>query len=111
MGGTQKRGEAAAVAGLAAGAGKDQVVLGLVNAGVPGLGAVDAPAVAVTHRFGVHVSGIGAVLRLGDAEREAFCALEQPVDPLLLLILGAVVKHQQHADIVGDDRVLGLQVV
>ena len=33
------------------------------------------------------------------------------VDPLRLLLLAAVMEHQQQADVVADDRVLVLQVV
>ena len=62
----------------------------LVDARVPGLLAVDAPAVAVAHGVGLHVRGVGAVVRLGDAEREAGRALEQAVDELRLLLVGAV---------------------
>ena len=73
--------------------------------------AVDAPAAAVADRCRLHVRGVGPVLRLGDAEREAHAAFEQTVNPLLLLLVRAVGQHQQHADIVGDDGVLGLQIV
>ena len=111
VGGDQERGDAAAVACLAAGAGHDHVVLGLVDAGVPGLLAVDRPLVAVALGVGLHVGGVGAVVGLGDAEGEPLGALEHPLDPLLLLLGRAVVHHQQHADAVADDRVLGLQIV
>ena len=47
---------------------------------------------------------------LGDAEREAAAAFGEGVDPLRLLLLGAVVDHQQQPDVVADDRVLVLQV-
>ena len=100
-----------AVAGLAAGAGEDHVVLRLVDAGVPRLLAVDDPLVAVAHGGGLHVRRVGAVLRLGDAEREALAAFGEVVDPLRLLLVGAVGDHQQQADVVADDRVLVLQVV
>ncbi len=99
------------VAGLAAGARKNQIVLRLVNAGIPGFGAIDAPAIAVAHAGRLHVGSVGTVLGLGDAEGKAHAALEEPIDPLLLLFLGAVGEHQQHADIVGDNRVLGLKIV
>ena len=71
LGRHEERGDAVAVAGLAAGAGHDHVVLRLVDAGVPRLLAVDDPLVAVAHRRGLHVRGVAAVVRLGDAEREA----------------------------------------
>ena len=60
----EERGDAVAVAGLAARAGEDQVVLRGVDAGVPRLLAVDDPLVAVAHRGGLHVRGVGAVLRV-----------------------------------------------
>ena len=75
-----------AVAGLAAGAGEDQVVLRVVDAGVPGLLAVDDPLVAVALGVRLHVRGVGAVLGLGDAEREAAPAFGEVVDPLGLLL-------------------------
>ncbi len=107
----QEGGDAVSVAGLAAGARKNQVVLRLVNAGIPGLRAVDAPAIAVAHARRLHVGRVGPVLGLGDAECKAHAAFEEPIDPLLLLLFGAVGEHQQDADIVGDDRVLGLKIV
>jgi hypothetical protein len=67
--------------------------------------------VAVAHRGGLHVRGVGPVVGLGDAEREAASALGEVVDPLGLLLVGAVGDHQQQADVVADDRVLVLQVV
>ena len=45
------------------------------------------------------------------AEGEALAALEQGVDPLGLLGLGAVVQHQQQPHVVAHDGVLVLQVV
>ena len=71
-----------AVAGLAAGAGEDQVVLRVVDAGVPGLLAVDDPLVAVALGVRLHPRRVGAVLGLGDAEGEAAAALGEVVDPL-----------------------------
>ena len=96
---------------FAARAGEDQVVRRGVDAGVPRLLAVDHPLVAVAHRRRLHVRGVGAVRGLGDAEREPAPALGEVVDPLGLLLVGAVVDHQQQADVVADDRVLVLQVV
>ena len=111
VGGRQEGGDALPVPGLAAGAGHDHVVLGPVDAGVPGLGAVYDPVVAFLVGLGLHVGGVGAVLRLGDAEGEAAPPFGQVVDPLRLLLLGAVLDHQQKAHVVADDGVLGLQVV
>ena len=51
------------------------------------------------------------MLGLGDAEGEAELAVEHRLEPLFLLLLGAVVDHQQHAHGVADDRVLVLQIV
>ena len=97
--------------GLPTGAGEDQVVLRLVDPRVPRLLAVDHPLVAVALGVGLHVRRVRAVLRLGDAEGEAAAAEGQVVDPLGLLLVGAVLQHQQQADVVADDRVLVLQVV
>ena len=66
--------------------------------------------VAVALGVGLHERGVGAVLRFGDAEGEAAPPLGQVVDPLGLLLVGAVLDHQQQADVVADDRVLVLQV-
>ena len=107
----QERGDAVAVAGFAAGAREDQIALRLVDAGVPGFAAVDDPVVAVAPRHGLHVRRIGAVIRLGDAERKAALAREHRRYPFLLLLFGAVMQHQQQADVVADDRVFVLQIV
>ena len=53
---------------------------------------------------------VRAVLRLGDSEREAERAVEETGEEALLLHLGAVLEHQEEADVVADDRVLGLQI-
>ena len=70
----QKAGDAFPVSWLAAGAGKDQVVLGLVNPGVPGFGTIDYPLVAVPLRLRLHMGGIRAMLGFGDPEGEAATA-------------------------------------
>ena len=108
VGGRQKGGDALPIPGLAGGAGHDHVVLGLVNAGVPGLGAVDDPFVAVAVGIGFHVGGVGAVLRLGDAEGKSAPTLCDVIDPLGLLLFGAVQDHQQEAHVVANDGMLGL---
>ena len=111
VGGRQKGGDALPVSGLAGGAGHDHVVLGLVNAGVPGLGTVDDPLVAVPIGIGFHVGGVRAVLRLGDAEGKSAPTLCDVINPLGLLLFSAVQDHQQEAHVVADDGVLGLQIV
>ena len=108
----EERGDPVAVAGLAGRAGEDQVVLGLVDAGVPRLLAVDDPLVAVALGVRLHPRRVGAVLRLGDPEREAPPArAARSSTHSAFCSLGAVVDHQQQADVVADDRVLVLQVV
>ena len=107
----EERRDPVTVAGRPARAGEDQVVLRLVDPGVPRLLAVDDPVVAVADGGGLHVRGVGAVLGLGDPEGEAAAALGEVVDPLGLLLVGAVLQHQQQPDVVADDGVLVLQVV
>ena len=103
-----KGGDAVAVARLAAGAGKDQIVFCLVDSGVPGLLASDSPAVAVANGGGFHMGGIGAMSRLGDAEGEPLLALQHAFEPLVLLLVRAVVEHQESAHVVPHNRVLVL---
>ena len=105
-----ERGDAGALAGLAAGAGEDHVVGRVVQARVPRLVAVDDPLVAVAVGVGLHPRGVGAVVELGDAEREAAAVLGHARQPVGLLLVAAVLLHQHHAEDVADDRVLGLQV-
>ncbi len=111
VGGHEEAGDALTVAGLAGRASEDQVGLRLVDAGVPRLLAVDHPLVAVADRGGLHVGGVGAVIGLGDAERESGAGVEQVVVPVGLLLRRAVLEHQQQPDVVADDRVLVLEVV
>src|SRR4051812_40848394 len=59
----------------------------------------------------LHVGGVGPVGGLGDAEGEATGAGEELGHPLLLLGLGAVVEHEEEADVVADDPALVLEVV
>src|SRR5690348_150569 len=106
----QEAGDAVAAARFPAGAGEDQVVRGGVDAGVPGLLAVDDPVAAVADGAGLHEGGVAAVGGLGDAEREAPLARGEVVDPFGLLLRAAVVQHQQQADVVAHDRVLVLEV-
>ena len=106
----EKRGDALAATRRPAGPGEDEVVGGGVDAGVPGLLAVDHPAGAVAHRVGLHERRVAAVLGLGDAEREVPPACGEIVDPLLALSRAAVVQHQQQRDVVAHDRVLVLKI-
>ncbi len=59
----------------------------------------------------IHVRCVGAVVGLGDAEREAALPGEHRRYPFLFLFFGAVMQHQHQADVVADDRVLVLQIV
>ena len=98
-------------AGLAGRAGEDDVVGGVVQAGVEPLHAVDHPLVAVAHGGRLQVGGVGAVVRLGEPERQAARAVEEAGHPVGLLRVGAEVAHHQHGREVADDRALVLQVV
>src|SRR5207248_4767925 len=109
--GDEEGGDAGAVARLAAGAGQDQVVVGRVDTGVPGLLAVDDPAVAVGAGRRLHVGGVGAVVGFGDAEGQGAPAGGKVLHPLRLLLGGAIADHEQRADVVAHDRRLVLQVV
>ena len=106
----QETGDAGAAARHPARPGEDQVVRGGVHAGVPRLFSIDDPLIARPFGPGFHERGIAAVLGLGDAEREVAPARGQAVHPLALLLLAAVVQHQQQADVVAHDGVLVLQV-
>ena len=104
----QKRRDAIAITGLATGTGKNQIVLGFVNTGIPSLRAVDNPLIAVTNRRGFHMRRIGAVVGLGYTEGKACAALRQIVYPRGFLFLGTVFDHQQQAHVVAHDGVLVL---
>ena len=93
----EEGGDAVGVAWLAAGPGEDQVVRGGVHAGVPGLLAGDHPVAAIADGRGLHERGVAAVRGLGDAEREAPASGRQVLDPVGLLLRGAVLDHQQQA--------------
>ena len=97
--------------GFAGGAGEDQVVGGAVHAGVEPLGAVDHPAVAVGDGAGLQPGRVGAVLRLGQAERHRPLPGDQRLGPIRLLGVGAEPVHHDDLREVADDRRLVLQVV
>ena len=68
--------------------------------GRPPLAAVEDDLVALDDRGGLHVRGVrGGDLGLGHAERGADPAVEQRLEPLLLLLLGAV--GEQHLHVAG----------
>lgn len=106
----EEPGDALSATWRPAGPGEDEVVGGGVDAGVPGLLAVDHPLPAPLHprRVSLHERGVAAVLGLGDAEREVTPAGSEIVDPLLALPRAAVVQHQQQRNVVSHDRVLVL---
>src|SRR5690606_27472391 len=74
--------------------GHDGVEVGDARVGDPGLHAVEAPAVAVAHRTGLHGRGVGAGLTLGESVGEAV-ALRQPREVLLLDLLTATQLHRE----------------
>ena len=63
------------------------------------------------HGGRLEVRGVGAVVRLGEPEREPAGAVEEARHPLGALLVGAEVAHHQHGREVADDRALVLQVV
>ena len=79
--------------------------------GVEPLLPVDDPLVAVGHRRGLEVGGVGAVVGLGEPEGQPARAVEEARHPLGPLLVGAEVAHHQHGREVADDRALVLQVV
>ncbi len=111
VGGSQKGCNTVTIAGLAAGARKDQIMLGFVYACIPCFSAVDNPLITIAHRGGFHMRCITAVIGFGNTESETRSALGEIIDPGCFLLLRAVFDHQQQADIVTHNGVLILQVV
>ncbi len=111
VGGDQERGDAPGMSGLTGGAGEDQVVGGAVHAGVPPLGAVDHPAVAVGHGAGLQPGCVRPVFRLGEPERHRAFPGDQRLRPFAALRVGAEPLDHDHLGEIADDRRLVLQVV
>ncbi len=113
--GRQEAGDAACIARLAAGAGKQRAVGGGVHAGGPHLLAVDQPAVHavahLAHRRGLHVGGVTAVVGFGQAEGDAGLEGQLAADELLFLCRGAEVAQHHDDGEVAHHRMLVLQVV
>ena len=111
----QQRADAACRAVVTAGACKDDTVRGDVHAGGPHLLAVDAPAgtpvAGFRHGSCLHVRGVGAVLRLGQPEGQVHALVEHALNEFVALRGRAEVANGQHEGVVGDDRMLVLQVV
>ena len=59
----------------------------------------------------LEVRRVGAVIRLGEPEREPAGAVEEARHPLGALLVGAEVAHHEHRREVPDDRALVLQIV
>ena len=77
----------------------------------------DGRLLAVAHRHGLHVGGVGAVVGLGDAEGEAAPALGQVVDPVEVgvdrFLLADERPHREHDDgfdVIGRVEVCGLDL-
>ncbi len=80
------------------------LAVGVARAGRPPLAAVEHDVVAVEGGRGAHVRGVGAGdPRLGHEERAAHPAVEEGLEPLLLLLGRAVA--QQHLHVAGVGRV------
>ena len=101
--------------GFAARAREHDAVSRDVHAGRPHLLAVDAPAVDALrvsrHRARFHMSRVGAVLRLGQSERDDDFAFEAAADELFFLRGAAEVAHHHDEGKVADHRMLVLQIV
>src|SRR2546423_524519 len=74
------------------------------------IGAVAHPIVAHSRGGGARPRGVGAVLRLGEAEGDAHLAGEHLLAPVLLRWRARVVRPEPRRE-VADDRRLVLQVV
>ena len=61
--------------------------------------------VAVLHRAGLHAGGVGARRFLGHRIADALLAVEQRLEILLLLMLGAVRQQRHHRRVIGALRV------
>ncbi len=100
--------------GFAVGAREHDAVSRDVHAGRPHLLAVDAPAVDAArlgHRARLHMSRVGAVLRLGQSERNDDFAFEAAADELSFLRGAAEVAHHHDEREITDHRMLVLQIV
>ena len=91
------------IAGLAAGASEDDVVGRVMQAAVPPFHTVEHPLVAIAYGGGLHVGRVAAVVRLGQAERQAPRAVEKARHPRRDLLGRAEVAHHQHGRKVADD--------
>ena len=87
------------LAGIRAGACKHHDAIGDAAERHPGLGAVEAPTIAIAHRIGADACDVGAVVGLGDGGRRNDVAAENFGDQRLVRI-GAVMVEEQH----GFDR-------
>ena len=96
----EQRRDPVGLAGVSARPGKDHVVGGLVNAGVPRLVPVDDPLVTVALGVRLHPRGVRAVIELGDPEGEAAQPGRHAGQPLGFLLLGPVADHELQAEIV-----------
>src|SRR5205823_1606534 len=84
---------------------------GTVHARVETLGAVEHPFLALAARRGLEPRGVGAVTRLGEAEREADLAPQRTLDERLLLRVAAELVDEDHGGEVANHRDLALRVV
>ena len=90
---------------------EDDVVRGVVEAGVETFVTVDHPLVAVRDCRRLEIGRVGAVIRLRQPEREPAGSVQESGHPLGPLLVGSEVAHHQHGREVADDRALVLQVV
>jgi hypothetical protein len=108
---TLKPGASYRVTILPGGAGKNDVVGGVVETRVPTLHPSDNPFVAVTSGRGFEVRGIGSMVGFGEAKSQTFGAVQEAGHPLFDLLGRTVIAHHQHRGEVADDGALVLEII
>ena len=89
----KKCGDTVPVTRFSAGPRHHHVIGRLMDASIPGLGAVYTPAITIPLRGCLHVGRIRAVVWLSNAERKASLAREQQWNPFFFLHVRAIRQH------------------